>query len=65
MIENREELLKLFKYTHLTDHLQKISKPFCNLANTMDDELKGPYLTACLRHLLEAKDAAILAALST
>ena len=63
-MEKREELLQLFKYNHLPGHLQKITKPFCNLANIMADELDGPYLTTCLRHLLDAKDCAVLAALS-
>ena len=58
-----EELLNYFEYTHLPEHLQKISKPFCTLANQMADELDGPELTAGLRKLLEAKDCMVRAAI--
>ena len=42
-------LEKLFAYKHLPDHLQRISMPY-------------PELTISLRKLLEAKDAAVRAA---
>jgi hypothetical protein len=59
-----EHVLQFFTYEHLPEHLQKISKPFCELANTLAEELEGPELTICLRKMLEAKDCAVRAALS-
>lgn len=59
-----EHVLQFFTYEHLPEHLQKISKPFCELANTLTEELEGPELTICLRKMLEAKDCAVRAALS-
>lgn len=56
-----EHILQFFKYAHLPDALQRISKPFCELAHWMvdHDDLGGPELTVALRKLLEAKDAAV------
>lgn len=71
-------ILVFFKYDHLPPHLASISKPFCDLAHALakgdNDEaagnvttgrgaLSGPELTVALRKLLEAKDAAVRAAL--
>lgn len=54
-------ILEYFKYDHLPEHLQSISKPFCVLAKAM--ALYGadnPQETAAgLRKLLEAKDCAV------
>jgi hypothetical protein len=53
-------LLQLFEYKHLPDHLQKISKPFHDLAHQMHDMLpENPETTAMLRKLREAKDCAV------
>ena len=50
-------LMEYFKYKHLPEHLQKISKPICELADQMSRELcDGSEQTAGLRKLLEAKD---------
>lgn len=57
-----EALLKFFAYAHLPSHLQEVSRPFCELAETVAD-LKGPEATVCLRKLLEAKDCAVRASL--
>ena len=58
-------LLKYFKYDHLPEHLQAISKPFCDLANAIaKGETNDPAeTTTCLRRLLEAKDCAVRAQL--
>ena len=50
----------LFAYSHLSEDLQAISRPFAELAddllNLADD---GPELSTALRKLLEAKDCAV------
>lgn len=57
-------LLRYFAYEHLPAHLQGVSKPFAQLAehifNTAVDRNEGE---VALRKLLEAKDAAVRAAL--
>lgn len=61
---NEEKMLQFFKYTHLPTHLQEISKPFSELANTLVQWLpENPERTAALRKLLEAKDCAVRAQL--
>ncbi len=53
-------LLQFFKYQHLPTHLQEISKPFCDLAEHMNNTLpNNTELSMGLRKLLEAKDCAI------
>lgn len=60
--ENR--MLRWFAYTHLPEHLQPVSKPFAELAVFIDSTISpGPEQTVALRKLLEAKDAAVRAAL--
>jgi hypothetical protein len=56
-------LLQFFTYAHLPEHLQAVSRPFCELATAMVHgmKLEGPELTAGLRKLLEAKDCAVRA----
>jgi len=51
-----QDILKYFKYKHLPPNLQAISKPICELAETMSLVGSGAELTAGLRKLLEAKD---------
>lgn len=76
MHPSTEAILKFFEYEHLPPELRAISKPFCVLALSMagahtdgamldvrGDRLQGPEVTAGLRHLLEAKDCAVRAAL--
>lgn len=59
-----EYLLQFFTYEHLPEHLQKVSKPFCDLANEMVSTLpSNPERSAGLRKLLEAKDCAVRALL--
>lgn len=57
-------ILRYFEHAHLPPHLSKISAPFESLAQAMARELPpGPEVSAGLRHLLEAKDCAVRAAL--
>jgi len=59
-----EYLLQFFAYEHLPEHLQKISKPFGDLANQIVETLpRNPERTVALRKLLEAKDCAVRAQL--
>jgi hypothetical protein len=60
-------IMKYFKYEHLPDNLQAVSKPFSDLARYIHDEISTNDLaekTTALRKLLEAKDAAVRAALA-
>ena len=57
-------LLQFFEYKHLPEHLQVISKPFCELAHSIVETLpQNPEATTALRKLLEAKDCAVRAML--
>ena len=61
---NADYLLQFFHYEHLPEQLQAISKPFCDLANSLVDTLpSNPERTTALRKLLEAKDCAVRAQL--
>jgi len=64
-VEPQERMLKWFEFGHLPERLQAISKPFGILANEMCEVImRGPERTVSLRKLLEAKDAAVRAALN-
>ena len=64
MTEQPEPILQFFEYAHLKEPLQAISKPFNELAKRIVDALPcNPERTVALRKLLEAKDAAVRAAL--
>lgn len=55
---------KYFTSEHLPEHLREVSKPFCELAEQMDNTLPdGPEKSAGLRKLLEAKDCFVRAQL--
>lgn len=54
-----QHILKYFEYDHLPEHLQKVSKPFCELAHEIARLADNPEVTVTLRKLLEAKDAAV------
>lgn len=57
-------MLQLFKYAHLPEKLQAVSKPFGLLAKQMVETLpRNPERTAGLRKLLESKDCAVRALL--
>jgi len=52
----------LFEYRHLPEHLQRISEPFGQLAESIINEYPhNQETTAALRKLLEAKDCAVRA----
>ena len=58
-------IMKYFEYDHLPAHLQKVSKPFGEMAALMNRELPdGAEKSAGLRKLLESKDCMVRAALS-
>lgn len=60
----RSQILRYFVYDHLPEKLQVVSRPFSKLAHELEDLLpKGPEKSTALRKLLEAKDAAVRAAL--
>ena len=64
MPEQEERMLKWFEYKHLPAHLQEVSIPFCQLADSVVEGIDpGPERTVALRKLLEAKDAAVRAEL--
>ncbi|RUW57157.1 hypothetical protein [Mesorhizobium sp. M8A.F.Ca.ET.021.01.1.1] len=57
-----EAILQFFKFEHLPEKLQTISKPFGDMANWIVEKLpRNPERTTALRKLLEAKDAAVRA----
>jgi hypothetical protein len=59
-----EPILQFFAYQHLPSHLQLVSEPFSDLAHRMLVNLpRNPERTVALRKLLEAKDAAVRAAI--
>ena len=59
-----EPILQFFKFGHLPDDLQGISRPFGTLAHEIVLTLpRNPERTVALRKLLEAKDAAVRARL--
>lgn len=53
-----EHIMQFFAYAHLPPHLQDVSRPFGELAQTIVANLpRNPERTVALRKLLEAKDA--------
>lgn len=59
-----EAILRHFRWNHLPEHLQAVSRPVGELAHEMASTLpQGPELTTGLRKLLEAKDCLVRAAL--
>lgn len=59
-----EPILQFFAYEHLPAHLRHVSAPFGDLAASIERLLpRNPERTVALRKLLEAKDAAVRAAL--
>lgn len=57
-------IMKFFEYEHLPEKLQKISKPFCDLAHHVHSTIPpGAETSTALRKILEAKDCAVRAAL--
>jgi hypothetical protein len=57
-------VLGFFKYEHLPPALKEVSKPFAELAQQVAERAPdNQETTVALRKLLEAKDAAVRAAL--
>lgn len=64
MTEQPEPILQFFAYSHLPERLQAISAPFGEMADHLVTSLpRNAERTVALRKLLEAKDAAVRAAL--
>jgi hypothetical protein len=64
MSDQPEPILQFFSYQHLPGPLVEVSAPFGELAHRIVDKLpRNPERTVALRKLLEAKDAAVRAAL--
>lgn len=60
----REPIMQFFAYKHLPENLQEISAPFSALAEVLHEVLpRNPEKSTSLRKLLEAKDAAVRAAI--
>lgn len=60
-----EHIMQFFAYDHLPERLRAVSMPFAEMANTIVATLpRNPERTVALRKLLEAKDAAVRAALA-
>lgn len=58
------EIIKYFKYDHLPEKLQGVSKEFAMLATSLNDTLpESAEKSAGLRKLLEAKDCFVRAVL--
>jgi hypothetical protein len=58
----QDRILQFFKYDHLPLAMQAVSKPFCDLAESITASIApNPERTVALRKLLEAKDAAVRA----
>lgn len=61
-MESPEPIMQFFKFAHLPEKLQGVSKPFGELAQQVVDTLpRNPERSVALRKLLEAKDAAVRA----
>lgn len=64
MKSRQEFLMQFFRFNHLPDHLQEVSKHFSNLAQVIILLPANPERTVALRKLLEAKDCAVRAKLA-
>ena len=63
-IKIESPIMQFFAYEHLPEHLQEVSKPFAELAESIEETFTwNSEKTACLRKLLEAKDCAVRAKL--
>lgn len=61
-----EHILQFFTFSHLPPPLAAVSEPFCNLAVAIVNNLpRNPERTVALRKLLESKDAAVRALISS
>lgn len=60
----QEHILQFFAYAHLRPELAAISQPFAELSAFVMKLPRNPERSVALRKLLEAKDAAVRAALA-
>lgn len=58
-----EPIMQFFAYEHLPAHLQEVSKPFGELAQSLLALPRNPERSVALRKLLESKDASVRAKL--
>jgi hypothetical protein len=58
-----EPIMQFFAYSHLPQHLQAVSAPFCVLAEKTLELPRSAERSTALRKLLEAKDCAVRALL--
>ncbi len=63
VVMNEEPILQFFRYEHLPELLQEVSKPFCELTEKIMMLPQSAERTVALRKLLESKDAAVRAAI--
>jgi len=64
-LNQQEHIVQFFTFEHLPQHLQIVSAPFQEVAQFIVNKLpRNPERTVALRKLLEAKDAAVRAALA-
>lgn len=60
-----DHIMQFFGYAHLPPAMQEVSKPFCDLAQKVYETIaSNPERSVALRKLLEAKDAAVRAAIA-
>lgn len=65
LLATGEHIMQFFAFGHLPPHLQAVSRPFCELAQSIVATTpRNPERTVALRKLLESKDAAVRAALA-
>lgn len=63
--QHTEHIMQFFAYEHLPAAMQEISRPFGELAlKVIESTPRNPERTVALRKLLEAKDAAVRAAIA-
>lgn len=61
----QEHIMQFFTYEHLPEHLKTVSKPFCELAEFIVENVpRNQQRTIALNKVMEAKDAAVRAQLS-
>lgn len=62
--QDRDQIMKFFAFAHLPEKLKAVSQPFCELAEHVHANVpRNAERTVALRKILEAKDAAVRAAL--
>jgi hypothetical protein len=65
MAQHTEHIMQFFQHSHLVQPLAEVSRPFCELAEAIVAKVpRNPERTVALRHLLQAKDAAVRAVLA-